>query len=65
MKYKANFFDKNSDETRTLTVHAKTEDEAETKAEDEADARQWPRSFKLADVEEIEDDRDFTPTPTH
>jgi hypothetical protein len=52
-RWRANFFDKNGDETRSLTVVALTDEEAEALAEKEADRRKWPSSFKLADVEEI------------
>ena len=51
-KYRANFFDKNSDEFRAITVEADTEKQAEEKATQEADRRGWPDNFKLGDVEE-------------
>lgn len=54
MKWRVNFFDKHSNETRTLTVEATDENNAETKGESEADAKGWPKSFKISDVEEID-----------
>ena len=54
MKWRVNFFDKYSSETRSLTVNADNEDEAESKAEIEADNLGWPNNFKLADAEELE-----------
>jgi len=51
MKWRVNFFDKNGDETRSLTVDADTEDAAESAAEAEADSRGWPQWFKIADAE--------------
>jgi len=48
-----NFFDKHSDETRSLNVDACDWDEAENIAADRADAMGWPQSFKVADAEEI------------
>lgn len=53
-KYRANFFDKNGDEFRSLIVEAKNENDAEDKAETEANQRGWPESFRLGDVEEID-----------
>ena len=53
MKYRVHFFDKNGTETRSLVVDADNEETAELLAVKEADASQWPTSFKLADVEEI------------
>ena len=53
MQYRVNFFDKHGDETRTLTVDAANEDNAEEAAAAEADARGWPASFKVADAELI------------
>ena len=55
MKYRANFYDKNGDETRSLIVqNAIDENDAENQALTEADVRKWPLNFRLADVEEIE-----------
>jgi len=53
-RYRANFYDKNSDETRTLTVEAPNEDKAEDAACTEADKRGWSNSFRLGDVEEVD-----------
>jgi len=52
-RYRANFFDKNGDESRSFTVEADSEQQAEDKATAEADKRGWPNSFKLGDVEEV------------
>ena len=52
-RYCANFFDKNGDETRSITVEASSNVEAEEKAIKEADNRKWPESFRLGDVEVI------------
>lgn len=54
MLWLVNFFDKHGTETRTLTVAAETEDDAESKAAEEADAAGWSRSFKVADAQPIE-----------
>ena len=54
MKYRANFYDKYSDETRSLTVEADDEDSAEDKACEKANSLNWPSGFRLADVEELE-----------
>ena len=53
-KYRANFFDKNSDEFRSFYVEAGNENDAEHAAEAKADKRGWPDSFKLGDVEKVE-----------
>ena len=56
-KYRANFFDKNGDETRSLIVEVSDEadlDAIEAAACEEADKRKWSKCFKFADVEEIE-----------
>lgn len=54
MKFRVNFLDKNSDETRSLVVDAANEDCAEEEGEREADRRGWPSSFRVADAEEVE-----------
>jgi hypothetical protein len=54
MKWRVNFFDKNSSETRSLTVNADNEEEAESKAEIEADNLGWSNNFKIADAEKLE-----------
>jgi len=54
MKWRVNFFDKDGDETRSLTVDAGDEDGAETAGEAEADRRGWSDSFKVADAEPVE-----------
>jgi hypothetical protein len=54
MLWKVNFFDKNSDETRTLTVEASDDMEAEEIAENKANELGWNRSFRIADAQEIE-----------
>lgn len=54
MKWRVNFFDKNSDEARSLVVDADDEISAEETAEKEADERGWPASFRIADAEEGE-----------
>ena len=54
MKFRVNFFDKNSDETRSFYVHANDKQEAEDIADKEADRRGYPKSFKIADVELID-----------
>jgi len=51
-RYRANFFDNNSDEFRSLYVEADSEQQAENNATAEANKRGWPESFKLGDVEE-------------
>lgn len=51
-RYRVNFFDKNGDEYRSITVEAESESDAEDKAATEADKRGWPNSFRLGDVEE-------------
>ncbi len=51
MKWKANFFDKHCDETRSLVVDACDEGKAETIAAARADKLGWPLCFKLGDVE--------------
>lgn len=53
-KYRANFFDKNGDETRSLVVEVPDdadEDAIETAACDEADKRKWDNCFKFSDAE--------------
>ena len=54
-RYRANFFDKSSDEFRSFYVEAKNESSAEDEAEAEADRRGWSSSFRLGDVEKMED----------
>ena len=46
-RYRAHFFDKNSDELRSFYVEAKNESFAEDEAEAEADRRGWPSNFRL------------------
>jgi len=53
-KWRVNFFDKDGDEMRSLTVDAGDEDGAETAGEAETDRRSWPDSFKVADAEPVE-----------
>lgn len=54
MKYRANFYDKNSDEFRSFTIEdAVDENDAECQAAVRADELKWPESFRLGDVEEI------------
>lgn len=52
-KWQVNFFDKYSSETRSLTVDADNEEQAESKACIEADNLGWANNFKLADAEEL------------
>lgn len=52
-KYRVHFFDKASSETRSLEVYANNEEEAEIKAEEEADRMEWPKSFKISEAEEL------------
>lgn len=52
--YRVNFMDKHSDETRSITVQAENEDDAETKACERADNEKWDDSFKVLDAEEID-----------
>ena len=54
-RYRVNFFDKDSDEFRSITVEAANEDEAEDKAVDRVGEENWPSSFRVGDVEELED----------
>ena len=52
-RFRVNFFDKNGDEFRSITVEAANELQAEDKAIAEADKRGWPNSFRLGDVEKV------------
>lgn len=53
-RFKANFHDKHSSETRSLIVEdVKNEDDAEDKACYMADRKGWPKNFKLLDSEEL------------
>ena len=52
-KYKVNFFDKNGTETRSVTVDANNEDQAEDMACEYAENEGWSKNFKVADAEEI------------
>jgi hypothetical protein len=56
MKWRVNFFDKNSSEIRsiTVTVDADNEEQAESKACRIVDNLGWANNFKLADEEELE-----------
>jgi hypothetical protein len=54
MKWRVNFFDKNSSETRSITVDADNEEQAELKACIEVNNLGWANNFKLADAEELE-----------
>lgn len=54
MNWRVNFYDKNSDETRSLIVQADSEDAAEIMGEKEADCRGWSNSFRVADAEPID-----------
>jgi len=53
-KYRVNFFDKNGDEFRSITVEAANEEVAEDVACKRIDDENWPKSFRLGDVEELE-----------
>lgn len=53
-KYRVFFYDNNSDETRSITVEAANEDEAEDKAVDRVGEENWPSSFRVADAEEVD-----------
>ena len=55
MKYRANFFDKNGDETRSLTIEIPAGNKASEEAIEvaaclEADKRGWPDCFKFSDA---------------
>ena len=63
MKWRVNFFDKHGDETRSLTVDADTEKEADQVAADEADSRGWPQCFKVADAECLDTPNDTREAP--
>jgi len=52
MKYHVSLYDKYTDEFHRLTVEAKSAEEAEDVAWDQAEKCQWPRSLKVTDVEE-------------
>jgi hypothetical protein len=52
-RYRVNFYDKNSTETRSLTVEAENEVLAEDRAQEQAKAADWPSSFVLSDSEEL------------
>lgn len=47
-KWQVWFYDKHSEEIRTLQVNADCEEDAEAEAVKEADARGWPISFAVA-----------------
>ena len=49
-KWQVWFYDKHSEEIRTLQVNADCEEDAEAEAVKEADARGWPISFRLGDA---------------
>lgn len=54
MKYRINFLDKYSDETRSIDVEASDGIEAQTIAEQMAEDMKWPRSFKVQNTFEID-----------
>lgn len=49
-KWQVWFYDKHSEETRTLQVEADCEEDAEEKAAQEADDRGWPLSFRVGEA---------------
>ena len=57
-RFQVLFCDKNSSETRQIAVEATTSEEAETKACDYADENKWPESFRVEEIEEIENGKD-------
>ena len=53
-RYRVNFYDNDSNETRGLVVQATSEDDAEDKAQKRADRDDWPSSFRIGDAEELD-----------
>lgn len=55
-KWQVLFYDKHSEETRTLQVEADCEEDAEEKACKEADSCCWSQSFRVGDAMPIDGD---------